>query len=66
MFLLIRLIIIFVAVTCIQRSPLSSPVIEHFISIEHLLRSHLSYMASFYLHIIIYILYLQTVLKGHP
>ena len=35
------------AVTCIKRSPFSYPVIDNFISIELLLRGHLSYKATF-------------------
>ena len=35
------------AVTCIKRSPFSCPDIEQFISMEPLLRGHLSYKATF-------------------
>ena len=35
------------AVTCIKRSPFSSPVIENIIWIEPLLRGHPSYKATF-------------------
>ena len=35
------------AVTCIERSPFSCPVIENFIWIEPLLKGHLSYKTTF-------------------
>ena len=38
---------LYLAVTCIKRSPFSCPVIDNFIWIEPLLRGHLSYRATF-------------------
>ena len=38
---------LYLAVTCIKRSPFPCPVIDNFIWIEPLLRGHLSYVATF-------------------
>jgi len=38
---------LYLAATCIKRSPFSCPVIDNFIWIEPLLRGHLSYKATF-------------------